>query len=467
MRVIGKLSLFLTFLTSAYILPASSPTNSCQWWALRAENIQDFGSQGAAGKPGKEGQLGFNRENVTIFADGSPQTLDLSGQNGGDGGSGADGGSANCSSQPQQVDHNLQAPSGGSGGDGGNGGNGGNGGSLTVYTTNSDNLRQISVNASGGKGGQGGAGGKGGKGCNCSQPYWNVTTCTGKPGEPDYNCTTREFRCQDGQDGKDGRNGSSGRDGLPGKLILIALNKPLEGDRPAASVPLAELKDRGFTLSQNRWETRTGGVTLFAAGSAIDDRYLMMVERQERSFALLWNAPQAFSKFASKNVTLSLAEESNIQVSLPPDVWLEATTQQKENLTEFVVYNAILESEATQLTNDGISGSGTDLQLTITDRAGLSNLVDTKFHIKYQITRSDPRFRPVSDYTTKYEGEMPAELIKADNNRFILDIGKLPIEPQNLREGLGIQIEVTATRTFAGYSAEQKVVAKEVIGPFR
>lgn len=467
MRVIGKISLFLTFLTSAYILPASSPTNRCQWWALRAENIQDFGVQGAAGKPGQEGQPGRNRESVTIFADGSPQTLDLSGQNGGDGGAGTDGGGANCSSQPQGVARNLQAPSGGSGGDGGNGSNGGNGGSLTAYTTNLDNLRQIKINASGGKGGQGVAGGKGGKGCNCSQPYWNVTTCTGNPGDPNYSCTTSEFRCQDGQDGKDGRNGSAGRDGLTGKLTLIALNKPLEGDRPAATVPLTELKDKGFNLSQNRWETRTGAAALFAGGSAVDDRYLMMVERQERSFVILWNAPQPFSKFAAKNLTLSLAEGSKIQVSLPPDVWLEATTQQKENLTEFVVYNAILQSEATQLASDGISGSGTDLQLSLTDRAGLSNLVATKFRVKYQITRSDPRFRPVSEYTTKYEGEMPADLIKANNNRFTLDLGKLPIDPQNFRQGLGVQVEVTATRTFAGYSAEQTVVAKDLIGTFR
>jgi hypothetical protein len=62
---------------------------------------------------------------------------------------------------------------------------------------------------------------------------------------------------------------------------------------------------------------------------------------------------------------------------------------------------------------------------------------------------------------------MPPELIKANNNRFTLDLGKLPIEPQNFRRELGIQVEVTATRTFAGYSAEQTIVVKDVIGPFR
>ncbi|MFM7438621.1 MAG: collagen-like protein, partial [Snowella sp.] len=175
----------------------------------------------------------------------------------------------------------------------------------------------------------------------------------------------------------------------------------------------------------------------------------------------------SFSKFAQQNITLSLAEEGKIQVTLSPDLWLETRTQQQENLTELVVDNAILREEATQLASEGISGNGTDLQLTLTDRAGLSNLVATKFRIKYQITRSDPRFRPVSDYTTKYEGEMPAELVKFNNNRFTFDLGKLPIEPQNFREGLGIQVEVVATRTFAGYSAEQTVVVKDVIGPFR
>jgi hypothetical protein len=466
MRIIGKFSLFFIFLTSAYILPASSPADRCHWWALWAETMQNFGLVGAAGQPGEEGRPGQNRESVTLFADGSRETLDLSGQNGGAGGNGADGNAATCS-QPQQVGHNLQAASGGNGGDGGNGGNGGNGGSLTVYTTNLSNLRQIAVNTIGGKAGQGGTGGKGGKGCNCTQPYWNVTTCTGKPGDPNYNCTTREFRCQDGQEGKDGRNGSAGRDGLLGKLTLIALNKPLEADRPAAVVTLADLKDKGFTLSQNRWETRTGATALFAPGSAIDDRYLMLVERRERSFLLRWNAPQSFSKFAKNNITLSFGQEGKLQVVLSPDLWLAASTQQRENLTEFVVDNAILRGEATQLASDGISGNGTDLQLTLTDRAGLSNLVATKFLVKYQITRSDPRFRPVSEYTTKYEGEIPAELVKFNNNRFTFNLGKLPIEPQNFREGLGIQVEVVATRTFAGYSAQQTVVVKDVIGPFR
>ena len=467
MRVIGQFSLFFIFLTSAYILPASSPADRCHWWALWAETMQNFGIVGAAGKSGEEGRPGQNRESVTLFADGSPQTLDLSGQNGGAGGTGADGSAATCSNQPQGVAGNLQAATGGNGGDGGNGGNGGNGGSLTVYTTNLNNLRQIAVNTTGGRAGQGGTGGKGGKGCNCTQPYWNVTTCTGKPGDPNYNCGTREFRCQDGRDGKDGRNGSAGRDGLLGKLTLIALNKPLEGDRPAAAVTLADLKDKGFNLSQNRWETRTGATALFAPGSALDDRYLMLVERRERSFLLRWNAPQSFSKFAEKNITLSLGDEDKVQVALPPDIWLEAKTQQKDNLTEFVVANAILRKEATQLASEGISGSGTNLQLTLTDRAGLSNLVASKFRVKYQITRSDPRFRQVSDYTTQYEGEMPAELVKFNNNRFTFDLGKLPIEPQNFREGLGIQVELVATRTFAGYTAEQIVVVRDVIGPFR
>jgi hypothetical protein len=255
--------------------------------------------------------------------------------------------------------------------------------------------------------------------------------------------------------------------GLPGRLTLINLNKPLENDRPAASLQMSELKEAGATLSKNRWETRSGALSLLAPGSAIEDEYLIMVERIERSFLLVWNAPQSFSQFAERNLTLSLEENQEIKVEVPGDVWLETTTQRRDNLTELVVYNAILQKDATQLVSEGLSGNGSNLQLRLRDRASLSNLVGTQFQIEYRTTRSDPRFRPVSDYRTRYEGEMPVELINLNGDRFILNIGQLPIEPDNFKSGLGVEIEVTATRTFAGYSAEQKLVIKDVIGPFR
>lgn len=465
MRYLSYLPLFLLTLTVSYLLPATAQLDKCQWIALSA-SIETYGSKGVDGTKGEDGKNGQNSDSLTIFSDGSPLTLNLVGRDGENGGNGEAGQAGNCDSQPLDVKTNLQAPSGGNGGNSGNGGNGGNGGILTVYSTNPANLRQIYVNTSGGKGGQSGTAGQGGQGCNCEEPYWTVETCQGKPGDQNYRCTTENFQCFNGRDGVSGISGTIGQDGNVGQLVLINLNKPLDPDQNAATVTLAQLKDRGFTLSKNQWETRQGATALFAPGSVINDQYRALVERQEKSFILIWNAPQSFDKFADHTMTLSLGENQAIDVTIPQNIWIEATTQQQNNLTEFVVYNAILESEAVRLQESQLLGSGTNLQLTITDQADLSNLINTRFKVKYSTTRSDPRFRPVSDYSTKFDGEIPPELVTRNGNIFTLDIGKLPIDEGNFRPDLGVEIEITATRSFAGYSATKRMVVRDVLGKF-
>ncbi|GBF80312.1 hypothetical protein AsFPU1_1713 [Aphanothece sacrum FPU1] len=448
------------------MIPIPSSSQICAGVAWGAD-IKPFGQNGSDAQNGISGKNGQDSDNLTIFADGSPVTLNLVGANGEKGKEGERGKDARCDNQPVGVNYNVQAPSGGRGGNGGNGGDGGNGGSLTLYGTDLTSLKQIYVNAAGGKGGEPGRGGFGGDGCNCTDPYWNIETCTGNPGDPGYICTTLEFRCQDGKNGTNGVIGVGGRDGLPGKLTLINFDKPLEPDKPAAAVTMANLKEKGYLLSKNVWETRNGAKSLFAPGSFIDDEYVALVERFERSFILIWNAPQSFNSFAQEQVTLRLQNDKNINVELPKNLWIEATTQPKNNITQLIVYNAIRQRDATQLESQGLSGRGTELKLTLVDKARQSNLIATKFKLTYSITRSDPRFRPVSDYITKYEGAISEDLVTIDNNKFTINIGKLPISPDHLKAGLGVEINLEATRSFAGYSADQRIVVKDVIGPFR
>lgn len=54
-------------------------------------------------------------------------------------------------------------------------------------------------------------------------------------------------------------------------------------------------------------------------------------------------------------------------------------------------------------------------------------------------------------------------MVTFEGNRFILNVGKLPIDPEYLRSGTGVEIEVTATRSFAGYSREQKLTERGII----
>ena len=455
-RLLSKLSLFLVILTFPYFLPATPKAIRCTFLAWSAQ-ASDFGRDGRSGSDGQTGRRGRDGQSQTIFANGSPVNLDLSGEDGSDGDDGTEGDDADCGRQPRDVDRNLRAADGGKGGNGGNGGDGGNGGSLTVYYTNPADLRQIFVRATGGRGARGGRRAEGGRGCNCRDRNWQIQTCKGTPGSPDYSCKTRKFSCQDGNDGSDGSDGRDGSDGALGSVTLIQRSETLLPDNPTATVGMPQLKDQVFALSKNIFQTRNGAASVLAPGSVMADQYLEFVERAESSFQVVWNATRPITDFAGEQVKVSLEDDKQVKVSFPEEVWVDGTTSQQGGTTQFVATNVILKKEATQLKRADFSGSGTDLNFAVIDAAGKSELITTQFRIKYKVSESGDRFRERFDYRTRYEGDIPAELVTRSNNRFVLNLGKLPIAPQYLKSGLPVEIELVATRSFAGRSAEQKI----------
>ena len=458
----AKFSLFLTILALPQFFTSTADSILCSP-SLAAE-VKELGEQGRSGQPGTNGQKGQNSDNLTVFADGTPMTLDLSGETGLSGNDGSIGNPAICGDREADADYNIRQANGGNGGDGGDGGDGGNGGSLTVYTTDKSHLAQIYVVATGGEGGEPGQGGEGGEGCQCASSYWNQESCTGKPGRDNYNCTTEEFQCQDGYDGRKGRSGRQGKQGQLGTLTLINLDKSLTPDRPVATIALSQLKDRGFTLSKNEWETKTGAVSLLAPGSAIADRYQELVNRLESTVLLVWDAPQPFSNFAQEQLTMNLTDNEEVDFSIPDDLWLETTTLKRDDVTEFFVFNAIKEKEATQLKSQGLSGNGSNLTLTLQDMAGKSDLVLTDFSIRYRTSKSDEaEFRRVFDYKTRYEGKIPPEAIEYQNNQFIFNIGQLPIPPEALERGTAVEIKIVANRSFAEHSKQQNIIVRDIL----
>ncbi len=463
-RFLSKLSLAIAFLAIPQFSDTTANSILCSS-ALRAEEIADFGNPGENGLLGGRGGNGSNSDSLTVFADGSPMTLDLSGANGLPGENGTDGREAVCGDMVVDSQQNLQAANGGNGGDGGDGGNGGNGGALTIYTTDKSYLQDIYVVASGGAGGTGGTGGAGGAGCQCPTSYWNEQTCTGKPGSSKYSCTTSEYKCRDGFEGRSGRNGRNGRSGRLGVLTLINLDKSLAPDQPQATISLAQLKDRGFTLSKNEWETRTGAASLLAPGSIIADQYQELTARHEHTVLLVWDAPQPVTDFMEQKVTLKLQGEDSASVTFPETMWLETSELARDNITEIFVFNAILENDVTKLKSEGISGTGENLKVSLVDRAKKSDFINTDFKVKYRVSKSvdEARFRRVSDYRTKYEGEIPPSLIERDGDRFIINIGKLPMSSEFLQANTAVEIQLVADRTFGGNSKQQRITVRDVI----
>lgn len=459
-----KLSLFIAVLTLPQLLVSPSTSNSILCSSASAADVETIGENGASGEPGAKGLDGRSSDSLTVFADGSQMTLDLSGQNGFSGKQGATGNSAFCESQPKDANKNLRAPDGGNGGDGGDGGNGGKGGSLTVYTTNKEDLKQIYVIAAGGEGGKPGEGGKGGAGCKCEISYWNNETCTGTPGSPDYNCTTSEFECTDGYQGRKGRNGRAGSDGSMGTLTLINLDKSLAPDRPEATIAIGDLKDRGFTLSKNIWQNRTGASSLFAPGSIIGDKYQELVARYEHNVLLVWDAPQPVSDFEEDQVILSLKGKDDANISFPEDLWLETDILKRDNVTEIFVFNAIWEEDVADLKGDGIYGSGANLELDIIDKADQSDLVKTDFIVEYRVKdggEDSSKFRTIFDYRDQAEATSPA--IIRDGDLFTIRLGQLGIPPEQLQPGVKLEVNVTARRSFADKSKVKEISFSETI----
>jgi methionine-rich copper-binding protein CopC len=262
-------------------------------------------------------------------------------------------------------------------------------------------------------------------------------------------------------------SGTFGKDGRRGHLTLINLDKPLEPDKSAVTVSMATLKNKGYLLSKNIWETKKNAAALFAPASIINDQYLALVERLEHSFLLIWNAPQSFSNFAHQQVTLQYINNKGIVINIPDDIWIEATTQQHKKITQFIVHNSIKKSDATRLKVQEISGKEKKLQLILVDKADKSSLVSTKFNIIYSVTYSDPWLKPVSDYSTKYRGEIPSNLVTLNGSKFTINVGELPIDSKYLQSGLGVKIKLIINRNFAGYADEQVIIFKDTIGTFK
>ena len=452
-RFITRLSLFMTVLFLPQIItPASTTSNFQSLFCSSALAAEDsLGAEGEGGEDGSKGNNGRNSDNLTVFADGSSMTLDLAGGEGAAGETGIKGQNALCEPQGKKVGKDLKGSDGGNGGDGGDGGIGGNAGELTVYTTNKEHLKQIYIIAAGGEGGAPGKAGAGGVGCECDRPYWNEETCFGKPGSPDYNCTTAEFQCTDGYDGKNGRAGRKGRDGKIGNLTLINLDKSLSPDFPEVTAPISELKGRGFTLSRNIWENKDNARSLLAPGSIVADKYKELVARHEHTVLIVWDAPQPVEDFDDYKITLGLKGTNDANIVLPEDLWLETRKVKRDNLTELFVFNAVPADEVADLEIDGLFGKGTDLELDIFDEAEKSALIDTNFTVKYRLGEEseEKNFfgQRSTNYQTKYEGEIPPEAIAREGNLFTLKLGKLPIPPQYLQPGLKVEVEVLAKRT--------------------
>jgi hypothetical protein len=451
----SKLPLLLTLCLFTSFLPASSsvlcPAVASDEYYKVARNDARDGRTGSNGRSGRDGSSG---DNQNIFVNSSTVNLDLSGKDGEDGEDGEHGDRADCGYQRDRPSHNINAPNGGNGGDGGKGGDGGNGGSITVYYSNLADLRNISVRTTGGKGGRGGRGGNGTEGCRCRRRSWEVKTCKGTPGSPDYKCTDKTYRCSDGNDGRDGSDGKDGSQGRLGTLSIVNRKEALAADNPTVQLAISELINKPVNLSKNKWNQRIGATSLLAPGSAIADDYREFEQRLEEAFQIVWQERQPITSFGNQAVTLNLTDNKQIEVTFAEELWVDGSIKSEANLTTFTVKSAIPQKDVTRLAVAEFAESGQNLNLKIVDLAAKSDAINTQFRVKF---RTKDNLYGSSSYKTQYEGDIQGELVTRDYNRFTIALGKLKIPEEALRPGVNVDIEVVATRSLGIRSAKQTI----------
>ncbi|MEM1251730.1 MAG: collagen-like protein [Cyanobacteria bacterium P01_H01_bin.21] len=410
-------------------------------------STREFGQDARHGRNGRAGRDGRDGSNQTVRANGDPARIDLSGTDGEDGNYGENAEWVRCRRQPRNKRHNLQAADGGNGGHGGNGGRGGNGGTLRVHYADVSNLRQILVTADGGRGGRGGRGGDGTYGCECDDHRWTVEVCN------DGTCKEENYRCYDGRDGVDGRHGADGTSGSLGRLVVINQLESLPTANPNQTHTVASLANKTVSLSRNLWETRSGATSLLAPGSTIANEYEAYLGSIDRQFTLDWQAPQPAQSF-TESVDLTLQSNGQVDIDFPEAYWLLGETIGDETLTTYRVDGIVPVEEVTQLAMGRVDGRSRTFEVNVVDLAQQSDVLETRFEVRYSTSRNDGRRRR---YDVAFEGPIPEELVQQDHNRFTLALGRLPIRSQLLSGGTQAEVELKIIRSYGSNSAEQTV----------
>ncbi|EKV02748.1 hypothetical protein Lepto7375DRAFT_5010 [Leptolyngbya sp. PCC 7375] len=415
-----------------------------------ARSTREFGRDGRHGRDGRAGRNGRDGADQTVRATGQPLNLNLSGTDGEDGGFGENAEWLRCRRQPRDERHDLHAADGGDGGDGGHGGRGGNGGTLTVQYTDPSHLRQVLAMAGGGRGGRGGRGGDGTYGCECDDERWTVKVC-----ENDT-CREEEYECDDGRDGTDGRNGADGTVGNIGQLVLIDQLEPLPQENPEQSHTVSSLANTTVTLSRNLWETRRGATNLLAPGSVIADEYQAYKGFIDRQFTLDWQASQDLQAF-TETIDLTLRPNGQVDIDFPEEYWLLGETVEQETLTTYRVDGIVPVADVTQLAMGRVDGRSRTFEVNVVDLAQRSDVLDTRFEVRYSTSGDDGRRRR---YDVEFDGPVPDDLVQQDHNRFTLALGRLPIASQLLSGGTRAQVELKIIRSYGSNVAEQTLTWK-------
>ena len=240
--------------------------------------------------------------------------------------------------------------------------------------------------------------------------------------------------------------------GNPGQVWLINREQPLAPETPSQVLSLGEALDRSVALSKHLWQPRGQILALLAPGSQVASAGQEYLGRVEGEGQLVWAAPRSPQTLGSLGVTLTIQDSGAIAFTFPSDLWVLGERNETEILTSFRVTQAVLAPDATQLAWGSWSGQNSSLTLAVLDLAGVSDYVNSEFHLT--LASRDPRTDRGGDrrYRTRFQGPLPAHLISRQHNRFELALGRLPLDLRDI-QGADTRLELVVTRSLGPYSA--------------
>ena len=249
--------------------------------------------------------------------------------------------------------------------------------------------------------------------------------------------------------------GSAGQKGERGRLRLINQPQPLPPEQPTVTLSLADLDDRTLDLSKHLWETRPGATARLAPGSTVADEYLNFVSRLEETVRLQWQASPNPVQSQVDQVLVSLNQQGEVELDFGSEVWVDYTSQRQDGGLEIAIAALVPVDDVTDMALGRVVTDDNGLNLQVIDRAGHADTLETTFHIHYRSAPAGALHEPRPRWQTRYEGEVPAELVTRDHNRFVIDLSQLPIEAQYQRSGTPVNIEITATRSLGDRAKTQ------------
>lgn len=122
-------------------------------------------------------------------------------------------------------------------------------------------------------------------------------------------------------------------------------------------------------------------------------------------------------------------------------------------------------SHPPELKVTGLTENGSRLVLSAIDPTSKPDGVGTQFAIAYRAISSTAGVNATENSRILYEGIIPRELVNQSADRVILELGKLPIEPEYLKPGVGVEIELAVIRDNGDRATQQTLHWRGEIQP--